>query len=401
MSRTYYGDDVEEFIFGEGTTFDEACSKEACKKEACKKEACKKEGCKKEGCDGEDMGDEYDEIEESEIEVTSEEMNAFGVIECVDDPEVACYRIALENEMNYNTIMNAFMNKEFSVLESTGREMIYEAADVAKFFDTIMAYVKKFWGKVQGVFKKVMDRISEYVVFNKRFIDKYEGASMKTPEGANEFDGFNFADLTMDYMKIYDVVTKKIVDPKALHKYASADAVEQFVTSFNEDFKDAKDQMRGIACGTSSVKEEDFSKMLKERFYGSAEKVKVKLLPFDELISELKSAKAAKDGAKQSYKKAESAVKSMMSDVKAAKASVSKAKGKSNSAMRVAKCYTDALNACITIMSKTLSAQTRAILTKAKQDRAMAGYYVSNQPKGEKKTAKNEAAFEDLGIVLI
>ena len=111
MANVYMGTDVEDFIFSEGTTYEEV-------------ETPVEEGV-----------EETPEVEEEEI--SDEELNEFGVIECVDEPEVACYRIALENEQNYNKIMNAFMMKEFSVLESTGEEMVYEAADVKKFFDLV------------------------------------------------------------------------------------------------------------------------------------------------------------------------------------------------------------------------------------------------------------------------
>ena len=137
MANVYMGKDVEDFIFGEASYEETTTTTE-----------------------------ETTTVEEESFEITDEEMNQFGVIECVDDPEVACYRIALENEQNYNMIMNAMMEKEFSVLEETGKEMVYEAANVKSFFNAIQAAISNFWSKVQGMFKAAMSRIQDFVSSN-------------------------------------------------------------------------------------------------------------------------------------------------------------------------------------------------------------------------------------------
>ena len=402
MINVYMGADVEDFIFGEGTTYEEACKKEEVETPAAEEPA--KEEPAEEAAKEEEPAEEVEEA----VEVTAEEMNECGVIECVDDPDVACYRIALENEMNYNAIMNAFMTKEYSVLESTGAEMVYEAVDVSKFFTFIEANVKKFWGKIQGVFKKVMDFIAEYVVYNKAFVKKYKGVDMAAPTKEKEFKGFKFGEFVVDYMDMYNEITKAIVDPTQLHKYSSAEAAEEVVTKFNSGFDAVKDKVRGVACGKDVVAADDFDGALKEKFYGSKEKEVVELKAFSKLIEDLEGAKKVKDTAKEMYKKAEAAVKKMISDVKTAEKQAGKeakeSGKKANSAMRVGKCYTDALNATIGIMSKTFSAQSRAIIVKVQQDRAMAAFYVANQPKAakeEKKATSESTVVDDLNVVLI
>lgn len=372
MANVYMGHDVEDFIFGEGTVYEENTTV----------------------------------VEEEVEEITDEELNAHGVIECVDEPEVACYRIALENEMNYNAIMNAFMMKEFSVLESTGEEMVYEAVDVKKFFGWIKEQVGKFWAKVQGVFKSIMDKIADYVVYHKAFVKKYKDKPMVEPTKAKEFQGFNFK--LKENKPLFLAITKTIqkhVKPTDIMVKSEAEA-NQFVENFKAGFENTKSYMRGNACGNSTaVADNEYEKALKVAFFGSEEKVKITKLPaFAELIKDLEDAKDAKNSAKLAYSEAKSAVKELQKDIKDAESKLAKGDAKTHG-MKVARCLTDAINASLTIMSKSLSVYTKAIMTKVSQDRAMAAFYVQNQPASAKTTdiavVKNESAIDDMDIVLI
>lgn len=379
MANVYMGTDVEDFIFGEAT-FEEACKKEEVEKEA-KTEV-----------------EEAVEKEEAELmEAVEAEMAAIGVQECVDEPEVACYRIALENEQNYNAIMNAYMMKEFSVLESTGTEMVYEAADIKRFFSYIKETIASWWRKIQGVIKKVIEEIAKFTDLDMKFVKKYKGQHMMTPEKVKTFKGFDFSKAKpgADYANIAGVV-KLAVDPgiKNIGKLRD-DASNEFVEKFKEDFKATKNKMRGIACSVNSVNEEDFDKQLKIAYFGSEEKVFVPLKSFNSLLEELEFAKYAKASAKRAHKSAQESVKALLKEVKSAESAMGKSKGGS----KIAKCLTDSINAALNIMSRTMSMETRAIMANLRQNRAMATFYVANQPKESK--AKNESAVDDLGIVLI
>lgn len=351
MANVYMGKDVEDFIFNENANYEDS------------------------------------HVEES---VTDEEINVYGVIECVDDPEVGCYRIALENEQNYNKIINACMMQEFSVLESTGEEMVYEAGQIKKFFGWIKTQIQKFWSKVMGVFKKVQDFISQLIMSNKAFVKKYKGHVIKKPENAKEFKGYKMDLKTIGNHDFYGEIAeyvKGLVAIDAIAKTSKEDA-DNIAEEFRKGFEEDKKNMRFKACG-KKVDESEYSKQLKIWFFGSSEKVSLPYKSFTELISELEKADSAKAAVKNAFNNAKASVKYMMNLVKNAEKNSIAAEGrKDNHVMKVAKCFTDALNAGITIMSKAMSVQTSAITTLARQDRSMAAYYVANNPDKEsfKKT---------------
>lgn len=386
MANVYYGSDVEDFIFGEAT-YEEACSK-------------------KENADVDDIGVDVETDDDGKIdtqvkEEVEAEMEACGVMECVDDPEVACYRIALENEQNYNMVLNAFMQKEISVYESTGEEMVYEAAEKGRFFSAIQAIIDKFWAKIQGVFKAVINRIVSSTKANDSFIKKYKNAKMETPSKAFEFKGYDFPMGYPNFKGVADIVDKVQSDycVKAMFEENGEDTIKEFRSNFDS----IKGKMRGCMCKKDSVSADDFKGELNIAFFGVKDlkdKKAVKLIQFNELIKELERGKTSRENVKKSYDDAKAAITKLKATVKKTESSCKKAKD--SIGMQAARCLSDAISAGTTIMSQGLSAKTSAITAKLIQDRTMAAFYIKNQSKGtsDKKTA-NESAIEDLGINLI
>lgn len=360
MANVYMGKDVEDFIFGEDTVYESS-------------------------------------IEESVT--TDEEMDACGVQECVDDPEVACYRIALENEMNYNAIMNAMMSREFSVLESTGEEIVYEAENTKSFFARVKELIESFWRKVQGVFKKLIDMIGSIVLSNKKFVEKYKKnyKDIKTP--SKKFKGYEFGTLYIDFQAMAREVEKN-VDPAMVGK-ATAEEAESFAAEWPTYFDDVKGQIRAIACGdNSNVSADAFAKKMRLKLYGSEDKKEIPSVPFIELLGGISGAQQVKDMAKKSYNSAKNACKDLRSQVKKAESELRKSEGRKNPGMKIAKCLTDSINAALSIMSTALSMQSSALLAKMRQDRSMAAYYVQHQ--GKETKSANESAFDAIdNLVLI
>ena len=361
MANVYMGKDVEDFIFGEGTVFESV----------------------------------EEVVEEEVVEESYEELDACGVVECVDEPEVACYRIALENEMNYNAIMNSFMKKEYSVLESTGVEMVYEAADVKKFFKAVEEAIKRFWAKVQGLFKKIMDTIASYVNTNKAFVKKFRGYTGKLSTDIKDFKGYNFNDLTaINYEPIIKELNKE-VNPSNISSYNDEEKAKAKKEAFKLDA--LKDAMRGSIVGGGAVKADEFKTKLKVKFYGSEKKEDVDVKDFGHLLDELEKAGSVKKAAKEAYDKARKCVNDMLGDIK----KVKKESERSNPAMKVAKCYTDGCNAAINVMTTVMHAHVGAINTKMHQDRAMAAAMVRGTTWEKKEVVKKESVEEFDDIVLI
>lgn len=339
MSNVYMGLDVEDFIFGEGTTFE----------------------------------DNFDNV-------TEEEMNRFGIIECTEDPDVACYRIALENEQNHSAIMMAMMNAEYSVLESTGREMVYEGARLNNFLDAVKAQVQKFWAKVKGVFKKVMDQISSIVLSNKTFVKKYRAVAGEIKKPVDKgFTGYEFGDLTVNYSSV-------------------SNFVKGIKTATTEAEKSLLDNIRGRIVGENSVSAEDFDKKLKVKFYGSENTKNINVASnFSELLNNLESAADQKKAAKAAHKEAEKSIKEYLSEINKLK---SEASSKDNDEdVKKYKVIGQFISKSLNIMSVALSAQTRAIIAQAVQDRKMANYWVNAQNK--KKGTQESAVEVELGVEII
>ena len=379
MANVYMGTDVEDFIFGEGTVYEAEGEK----------------------VNEPEVPTDADDDSVEEVTVTDEEMNAFGVIECFDDPEVACYRIALENEQNYNRIMTAFMEKEFSVLENTGVEMIYEAVNVEQFFKLVKETIARWWSKIQGVIKKVMDEIAKRTDLNKAFVKKFKDSDIKTPEKEKKFTGYNFDGVKVPkFVDVADLVSKA-VDVRMISK-VDEEAAEELMKGFKEKFETTKSHMRGAVCGDPSkvVSADDFDKELKIALFGAEEKSDVELKAFSALLREMESAKEAKDAVKDAYKKAYDSVKALQKEVKMAENELRKADRK-NPGMKVARCLSDSVNSSLGIMSKALSMQTKAMIAKVNQDRAMAAFYVMNQPKAKKEKTNESVVVDTLDVVLV
>ena len=356
MNNVYMGLDVEDFIFGDETSYEESYN------------------------------------------VTEEEMNKFGIIECVEDPDVACYRIALENEQNHNAIMTAMMQREYQVLESTGREMIYEGAKLNQFFDMVKTQIQKFWAKIKGVFKKVMDQINSIVLSNKAFAKKYRGANVGTLKKDKGFTGYPFDNGEVkvpDYAKALEVISK--------------DAVERAMSSSESKIANAgleaeyMNKIRGAVIGKSDVDASEFAKELKKYFYGSENTVTVQIKDqnFGSLLDKIENSAAEKKSAKIAYKEVESFVKLALSETNKAKAEAEKEDDQET--VRTLKTFGNLISKSLTVMSTALNVQTSAIVACAAQNRKIANYWVrtANKKGGVERTNESFEGFEGIEVELI
>lgn len=349
MQNVYMGLDVEDFIFGEGTTYEE------------------------------------------NYNVSEEDMNRFGIIECTEDPDVACYRIALENEQNHHAIMTAMLTKEYEVLESTGYEMVYEGARIDNFLDAVKAQVQKWWAKVKGVFKKLVDNISSIVLSNKAFVKRYRGVTgLKVPKDKG-FTGYDFdkGSLTIKYSDAASYI-------KTISTVAEGD-----------DEKDKLNDVRGKLLKGTAITSENFEDALKEHLYGSKNSIQMNVdYSFQDLLDRLENASKSKKAAKEAHKEAEKSVKEYLSEINKLK---SKASGDTKDEdIKKYKRVGQFITKSLTIMNTAMAAQTRAITVQAVQDRKMANYWVraNNKKDGTQDVTRgvmvnSESFIDGLDVVLI
>lgn len=343
MNNVYMGLDAEDFIFEEGTTFEENYG------------------------------------------ISDEELNQYGVIECVDEPEVACYRIALENEQNFNAIMSAIMMKEMAVLEATGEAMVYEAVDLREIADKIKEAIKKFWAKVKGVFKKLMDNLNTIALSNKAFVKKYRSADLKMPTKEVSITGypFNKGNLVIDYVKYGEAVADSIgKNFGKISGLANMDGDKAISQVFAGEAKDRiLDGIRGAVLG-KAVTAANFSREMHKHVFGSENTQKITLADaglsnVKAIFNRLETANLDKKDAQASYKEAEKCVKALLKVVK------DEIEDGNEHQEKMARIISSLINSTLTIMQSTLSIQTKGLQARALQDRKIANIIVrANAKKG-------------------
>lgn len=312
------------------------------------------------------MFDFYDDIfEESSLgyEVSDAELNKFGIIECAEDeePETACMRIALENEQNFNAIMNSVMMQEFSVLESTGKEMVWEAGELRRIADRIKEAVQRFWAKVKGIFKKLMDKLATFATSNKAFVRKFRAANINW-DSVKSFTGYKFTEMNIKYSDAsgkLDSKKNEILDGQSLKTF--------------------QNEVRGAIVGSGSISAEDFNKQLKDKLYGNNGNTEVLDKEYMKknwgtILNQLETVSDDKKAAKNAYKESEDSIREMLKSIKDAEKDTDDGEKK-------IKNMSTKVNSVITIMSTALSAHTKAISARAQQNRRIAGAVIRSQKK--------------------
>lgn len=104
-----------------------------------------------------------------------------------EDPVSACYRITMENEQNWFNIVNTIAYSELAFMESHGPEdVMYEAADIKKIKDTIVAWIQQQWAKLKGVITSAIQKLSSLIKGDARLIKAYIAARSKDPAIENK-----------------------------------------------------------------------------------------------------------------------------------------------------------------------------------------------------------------------
>lgn len=367
MANTYIGADVEDFIFGEGAYED---------------------------------NDNYSDI-------SDEEMNEFGVMECFDEPDVACYRIALENEQNYNAIMTAIAEQEIGYVEEGFKESLADAKQKMKdIAAAVRKQIMKFWAKVKGVFKKVTDILTSLALSNKGFIKKYQPIASKIakPKKPADFNIMEIGDTTIDYANAVVV----------LHKYidAASDNFKKFFAtgtdiSYDESLKTKREittDFRSALIGGNATGEADkWDSEIKSHLYkndGKPVKASSASIPlFADILKQMEDNAMEKKYAKDAYKTAEKSIKENLRAVKQYETqNITDETSKKYAEKRI-RLAAECITASLSIMSSALSYQTKAITTRAHQNRKLANWYVRGQKIEGFKESAVSTSLSDIELV--
>ena len=92
-----------------------------------------------------------------------------------EDPLDAMYRITMENEQNFNNIVNTIALSEVNyMIENGTTDVVYEAVDIYKIVDTVTTAIENTWAKLKAVYESVMDKIDDLIHQDNKFVKKYK-----------------------------------------------------------------------------------------------------------------------------------------------------------------------------------------------------------------------------------
>ena len=343
MSLVYEGTDIEDFIFGEGTSYD---------------------------------------FSDVDIETGR-------IVECREEPEIGCYRIALESEQNFNNILMAIATQEIATFESTGVSMVYTEGSLKDIGKSIKNAILKAWEKIKGVFKRAIDWISQFIFTNKKFVERYKGKTVKVPTD-KKFKGFDYSNAATDREKASEI-PKLISDTINMNMTKVAGGVEN-IKNIEEGLR--KDIVKKVG-GTTSGDSSDFAADLKKALRGGKDEkydLDLKVSDYDASINIISNGKQTKSILKKSYSSNEKMIKALVDLVDSKR----RAAEKGSEAESKLKESGNAAAACIRIVSITNGAHINAIQAAVNQAKAIVLFFNANQPK---EKSANESAFDFLGDV--
>ena len=241
-----------------------------------------------------------DDMEKEEVKAAHEECSYEAALRC-----------CAENTMNWNAIMKAATIQEFCYLEETGTEMVYTEATGNSFFESVKAFFRKIWEKIQSIFKKVLMQFASWSKNDKEFLNKYRKDIVKISTGG--LNGFNDVEIKWyPYVFIKDGSAAAIKDridtaekswafhdvdtsgdgnaaikafvkavtgneapsdtPDVGDSTTNKDAWQKIIKDMNEDddkIQSAINKYRGALCGsTQEIEANEFSKEIAEYFQG-------------------------------------------------------------------------------------------------------------------------------------
>lgn len=236
-------------------------------------------------------------------------------IECeLDDLHEAALQIVAESDYNFNMLMKALLVEEFNTLESTGAELIYESGNMSAFFEKIKSFFMNILAKIKGLWNRFVQMFDSMTKSGKEFANKYKKEIYGKTGSIKDFTykGYTFDGLTGEGK---DGLTRAI---DALKKITGIDDISQCTAAKEEDLanlsEDAEDKVyepiRGAVAGVGgSLTSSEFTKELKEKFYGGTEKEELEITDigkyYDVLVKDSESDRAK---AKRAFEQAEKVI---------------------------------------------------------------------------------------------
>lgn len=312
-----------------------------------------------------------------------------------------------ESERAWMEMMQGVALQELAVLESTGSEMIYEAADIKGFFDKVINWFKGLWSKIAGIFSKFITQIGARLSDDKKFVEKYRNTVLKgqvnIPADGFDFKGHLFENLNkVSYAGAID----------AWSKYTSMSG-ENYMSALNQEMEERKavtkeyiaarktnrtanmDKVRAAALGngSTSIEQGKFVKEATKYLMGTSFETFKNQFDYNDICNEIANAKETKNVAKKAYtdlkKTINDAIKNIENIKKACIKKEDKSEGQDLRMSYANEIITD-LKQVSTIYSTLNGVQLKCLNARYNQAKAIAYKLISYAKKSVKESAESD-----------
>lgn len=336
-----------------------------------------------------------------------------SVAESALEPNMAgAYAIVAESECNYNSIMQAIGIHELSVLESTGAEMIYEAADVKGFFKKIKDFFLSILAKIAGLVKRFFAMIDQHAQNDANFVKKYK-SQLLAVKSLRDFECQGYKFTNMDWSpstasdKIDGVIKSALGNGTTLASLSSvlkatASSVTEAdkevlakIIAATDDTEDVHDKMRGAAIGASSFDTGEFGEEIFKYFHGDeTTKEDISTPSASDIITTISTTAKAKKTAKDAYTAIEKVINKEIKDLDKLESDIMKlVPGKTDDAKALQEYYAKSVSATsrtsaitktkLAMINQVYGGLLTAIKDENSQARSIAIKMINYKPKNE------------------
>lgn len=353
---------------------------------------------------------EEDYLKNIEIEHFDESMS---FMDC------ALYSIA-EGERTWNDIMKEMAVEELRYLSENGTDIIYEAADVKGFFESIKTWIMNAAKWVGAQFAKAIDAIDEFVHRNKAFVKKHEnnikeGLKKIPADGIDIGEGYYLFDNlskynTVGFFEAFKEVVNDSFKYKSVLEGMSGDIskVEKYFTLMKDkdSIKAAEDKVRGaiLEGSKTSISAKDFKNEAVKYLYGEKKTGKVPASyvkkHIGDIISDITTCVEMKRKATDDFKKTKESLNGMIKDCKKAQKAIEKKDEGRAAKLAYFKGIMSIFKSANSIAAQMRGIQLTAYKARCKQSKAIATKLVglAGGDKKKKEEAQNASftyQFED------
>lgn len=288
---------------------------------------------------------------------------------------IAC---VVENEQNYNKLMQAIAIAELCHLESTGEEMVYTEGVVSDFFKKVKEMFKKILAKIAGLFKKFIAMIDGFFKNDKDFLTKYEKDLNDANPKNLTYKGYKF-DIdawtpATDSKSVSDI---KAIFAKAVKDDGNHDTKEIEKFEDNDTREDMLEVLRGEVLGTNKkVSSDDLSTEIFKLFRNGEtdkEEMDVTTGVITKCTAHLRKSDELKRTAKKNYTELEKKINEVIKTLESQEKDLrnNEMSEKNSLALRVAKLYTRYAQDLLNVNSVVYSGQLQAIKDYSRQCKAI------------------------------